>query len=451
MTERGLPDVGATACPFVALEDDRDERSTRPDHRHRCFAEASPAPRALAHQETYCLAPAFATCPTFVDWARREAARPRRSERFERVVEAEPTPERRPRREWKAPPPWLASTGGAPAAGPADEGPPESLTDSLARRDRDAGGRTVPGAEAARAWEMAEATPTIEPSSARRPSEPRVSGGGVPSGADEAIDDLDLERDARRSRIPARSEELPGFLSLDRGAGATTEAGEGSRRPVPPTSGERSIASPGRAAARADRGGPPERRYRHDEDVDEGDKDRDRASAFVAGGARGAAGRSVRGVEGPAWERPQRYEAYPSLRTRVGLPDVPRVALAFGALIVAALVLFFIPPLLIHPAGTGAVLTPGPSDLASVDPSASLLPTPMPSPTAQTYAIQAGDVLSKVAAKFGISLKDLLAANPSIKNPDKVSIGQVITIPVPASSVIVDGGSAAPASASATP
>ena len=74
MSERGLPTEGAPACPFVAFEDDRDGRSTAPDHRHRCFAEPRPAPRALAHQEAYCLSSAFPVCPTFQDWARREAA-----------------------------------------------------------------------------------------------------------------------------------------------------------------------------------------------------------------------------------------------------------------------------------------------------------------------------------------------------------------------------------------
>src|SRR3954449_4011570 len=77
MSERGLPPDGAPACPFVAFEDDRDARSTVPDHRHRCFAEARPAPRAIAHQEAYCLSSAFPVCPTFQDWARREAARAR--------------------------------------------------------------------------------------------------------------------------------------------------------------------------------------------------------------------------------------------------------------------------------------------------------------------------------------------------------------------------------------
>src|SRR3954466_10869453 len=87
MTERGLPPDGAPACPFVAFEDDRDERATAPDHRHRCFAEPRPAPRALAHQEAYCLSSAFPVCPTFQDWARREAAAARPSGSVDRAPE----------------------------------------------------------------------------------------------------------------------------------------------------------------------------------------------------------------------------------------------------------------------------------------------------------------------------------------------------------------------------
>ena len=84
---------GAPACPFVAFGDDRDGRSTSPDHRHRCFAESPPAPRAVAHQEAYCLSSAFPVCPTFQDWARREAAHARGAGDRSRD-----RPERRPRR-----------------------------------------------------------------------------------------------------------------------------------------------------------------------------------------------------------------------------------------------------------------------------------------------------------------------------------------------------------------
>ena len=65
---------GQAACPFVAFEDDRDHRADAPDYRHRCFAAAEPEPRAIPHQERFCLSAAFAQCPIFLDWARQEAA-----------------------------------------------------------------------------------------------------------------------------------------------------------------------------------------------------------------------------------------------------------------------------------------------------------------------------------------------------------------------------------------
>jgi LysM repeat protein len=76
MSDEGLTpfEEGSVACPFIAFEDDRDHRADRPDYRHRCFASSQPEPRALPHQERYCLAPGFPQCPVFLDWARQEAA-----------------------------------------------------------------------------------------------------------------------------------------------------------------------------------------------------------------------------------------------------------------------------------------------------------------------------------------------------------------------------------------
>jgi LysM repeat protein len=65
---------GVRACPFIAFEGDQDHRADRPDYRHRCFAVGQPEPRALPHQERYCLTAAFTGCAMFLDWARQEAA-----------------------------------------------------------------------------------------------------------------------------------------------------------------------------------------------------------------------------------------------------------------------------------------------------------------------------------------------------------------------------------------
>jgi hypothetical protein len=46
-----------------------------------------------------------------------------------------------------------------------------------------------------------------------------------------------------------------------------------------------------------------------------------------------------------------------------------------------------------------------------------------------TYKIKPGDTLSKVAKRNGISLAQLLKANPQITNPDRIQVGQVVNLP----------------------
>lgn len=45
------------------------------------------------------------------------------------------------------------------------------------------------------------------------------------------------------------------------------------------------------------------------------------------------------------------------------------------------------------------------------------------------YEIEPGDTLSKIAAKFGVSLQDLLHANQQIQNPNLIKVGQKVNIP----------------------
>jgi len=46
-----------------------------------------------------------------------------------------------------------------------------------------------------------------------------------------------------------------------------------------------------------------------------------------------------------------------------------------------------------------------------------------------TYTVKAGDTLSRIAGSNGVTLSQLLSANPSITNPSLIYVGQRITIP----------------------
>ena len=247
---------GSPACPFVAFEDDRDARSTSPDHRHRCYAEeGAPAPRAAAHQEAYCLSSAFPVCPTFQAWARREAARAKASDTAdrERDREARPTvapsgaeewsrppetheaddpggsmPRRNPPRDWAAPPPWAPGAGAG--GGPGASGRPMDERPAFVGRQPEAG-QGLAGSAADRLAGGGDVTP--RPASAP-PSAPGGGSAGVPRPHDPAgdADDLDPEIAALVARpgLGSRSRPAPDEAVPDRGrcrssATAPTPAG----------------------------------------------------------------------------------------------------------------------------------------------------------------------------------------------------------------------------------
>jgi len=76
--------------------------------------------------------------------------------------------------------------------------------------------------------------------------------------------------------------------------------------------------------------------------------------------------------------------------------------------------------------------TPEPTATSEPAPTEEPAPSPTNTPTtgAQTYAVESGDIPGTIAGKFGITVEELLAANPGI-DPTNLQIGQVLNIPAP--------------------
>ena len=78
--------------------------------------------------------------------------------------------------------------------------------------------------------------------------------------------------------------------------------------------------------------------------------------------------------------------------------------------------------------------TPSPSAVPTVKASVSIAtpspraPTPTPRSTPRTYVAQAGDSLSTIAARFGVTVQALMTAN-GLANPNLINVGQVLVIP----------------------
>ncbi len=83
--------------------------------------------------------------------------------------------------------------------------------------------------------------------------------------------------------------------------------------------------------------------------------------------------------------------------------------------------------------------TPTPADSAVVEtlppvetvaPADSAAPDATAKPTTKTYRVKKGDTMIAIAAKFGITLKALMKANPKVK-PSALKVGQKLIIPQP--------------------
>lgn len=91
------------------------------------------------------------------------------------------------------------------------------------------------------------------------------------------------------------------------------------------------------------------------------------------------------------------------------------------------------------PQGLPALRLPGPDQEATPTatplqetpaPTATATPTaqPTPTPAVITYTVQRGDSLSRIAARFGVTVEELVRAN-GIADPSLIHVGQVLTIP----------------------
>lgn len=119
------------------------------------------------------------------------------------------------------------------------------------------------------------------------------------------------------------------------------------------------------------------------------------------------------------------------------MPRLSPLLLGVAAVAIAAAALFFLPPMFLG-LGDGGDASPTPTTAPSGEPTAPASPTPTPAPTPTVYVVASGDTLSKIAASFGITVEELLAANPQITDPNKIQIGDQIVIPQPEPSEIVD-------------
>ena len=402
VTQRGeLFGESPQACPFIALELDRDRRSDRPDYRHRCFAEPTPQPRAIAHQEQYCLSPDFAACPIFQGWAMRAAAKP------------VPVPQGYEGRARSTDPSSTPTPAGAQPPAPNQPSLPD--VPPIAPQP----GETWPKdtfAPAADAGAPSQLRAFEAPSGTKPAASPRFAD-SEPDFAPPAPTVASVW--ASSPGVPESTDEppVPGFLS-GRSERPATQRPRASRATPSAPSASPKDAPYKETVGREDLVPSWELTRKYGADV----TDHHRRDDVGDGG----------GVSGGG-------DRFGGIVTAIAV-------IAILALGVAGVI--FLPGLL---AGKAPTASPSPTFVAGVPtdsglaslpfptstlvtpaPTPVITPVPTPEATAHTYKVKSGDTLGKIARKFGVSVDDIRAVNPQITNPDDIFVGEVITIPQPA-------------------
>ncbi len=431
----------ATACPFVALELDRDRRSERPDYRHRCYAEQRPAPRTIAHQERFCLSPNFSGCPIFQAWALRAAARPvpipggvAASARRDEPAHDAPAPDAP-----AADPP--AYTAPAMAAAVSADEPPlpdvppaddEPWPDSM-------GAPIVPEV----APLLTALPPPVEPG-ARAQTDTTWSAAVA---GDPAVND-EVGEAQQRGAFDAPPKAPPGPPpGLEPLAPRPTFASTLPDEPLLPVAPE-----PQASPAYADEPGDPD-----------GLDGNPPMPAFLTGRSARPRPAPMTDKVGrqdvvPSWEIDGRFGAEPSSRppARMGggggggmgnLLTAIAVVVIIGLGILAVLIIpgvlsgsptatprptLRVTPLTSAQASTVAVL-PTATAAAEATPTSDAQPTPeaTPEPSPILYRIKRGDSLERIARRNGTTVQAILDANPQLPSADYIQVGQVIVLPPP--------------------
>ncbi|MGE0226911.1 MAG: LysM peptidoglycan-binding domain-containing protein [Dehalococcoidia bacterium] len=74
--------------------------------------------------------------------------------------------------------------------------------------------------------------------------------------------------------------------------------------------------------------------------------------------------------------------------------------------------------------------TPAPTSVATAPPVGTPVPTGTPAGGGQRYTVQSGDLAGSIAARFGVTLEQLAAANNrTVASLDELNVGDVLVIP----------------------
>ena len=128
------------------------------------------------------------------------------------------------------------------------------------------------------------------------------------------------------------------------------------------------------------------------------------------------------------------------------IPGLKSIRSMAAALLLAGLLFFSLPTIIKGFGGFIGAVTATPTPTVDPNPTPTPTPTPPPTPEPIVHIVKRGETLSQISAQYQVSVAAILGANPAVKDPNSIAVGQELIIPSVIPDVSIPPGSEAPAS-----
>ena len=128
------------------------------------------------------------------------------------------------------------------------------------------------------------------------------------------------------------------------------------------------------------------------------------------------------------------------------IPGLRSVRSMAAALLLAGLLFFSLPTIIKGFGGFLGAVTASPTPTVDPNPTPTPTPTPPPTPAPIVHIVKRGETLSQISAQYQVSVAAILGANPAVKDPNSIAVGQELIIPSVIPDVSLPPGSDVPAS-----
>ena len=111
------------------------------------------------------------------------------------------------------------------------------------------------------------------------------------------------------------------------------------------------------------------------------------------------------------------------------IPGLTTLRSTAAVLLLVGLLFFSLPTIIKGFGGFIGAVTASPTPTIDPNPTPTPTPTPPPTPAPIVHIVKSGETLSQISTQYQVSVAAILGANPTVKDPNSIAVGQELIIP----------------------